>query len=938
MSSEPGSDRAGPVTRRELWLAALCFLLLFAWPLREGLLRGDRVLIAVDTATVQLPWSATESARNPELSDQGVVFYPAYRFVIAGWLEGGPPLWNPYLHAGAPAVGNPQLGVLDPQVGVLALLEAVGGQALADRAFAFLAWSRLVGAGLGAYLLARHLGLGPAAAALTGVSFGGSGFLVLWLNASLGHVAPFLPWILLALEHVRGTRPLRALGSAALLLGLAILGGHPETAFFVGVTAGLWSLSILRQSRRAGWRCLAALALGTLLASASLLPFVEYLRLSGARVAREALASTWPEPLHIGLFLLAFGLVAGWRRAQLTEQGLSPRALLPLLAAGLGLGCVVFASGSLPALALLPDLGGAPGSSPGSWAWGWPGSFIERVSPWLAAPALGLALAGALLPSCEFPRRAWVLALGLGAWLLAVDQPVALGLFRQLPGIGLAETGRCAVVSALMLSLLAGAALERAPRAARLAAGLVLLVQAGALLVPSVQADLVRAPELGPLQTELPIDPPDEVVGYSTRPPAELRVGERVQLAGSVHPGVAAANVRVFAELPGRQLERAVDVTRGGEGQLEFRLQPWRADATELGTWSLRVEILDDAGELLGTRIAAATRITAALHPRPLTLAFALLSLAALCLLPPRRRGWIPCVFVALAAVQVLDFAAGKNPAVPVAEVFPETQTERILARELGTRRYFSDAGVLPPDTGMVRGLRSLGGYDGLDVASFNLLRYAALTPGAQPILDWNPRGVGLDSAAFRLFGVGLLVLAGPLEHPDWELLAAPLGTPAPELAETFLYRARDPLPQAFCVARTLTLDEVVDDPAAFDPSTTAFLDPGTTWTPARALTTSTVQTLDWTNDRIALNASLDGDGLLVLTEQHFPGWHVTVDGQPANLLRTNGIFRGVALTAGSHLVVFEYRPLSFTLGLALSLLAAVLCLSLLLLGSRRLR
>jgi uncharacterized membrane protein YfhO len=39
-------------------------------------------------------------------------------------------------------------------------------------------------------------------------------------------------------------------------------------------------------------------------------------------------------------------------------------------------------------------------------------------------------------------------------------------------------------------------------------------------------------------------------------------------------------------------------------------------------------------------------------------------------------------------------------------------------------------------------------------------------------------------------------------------------------------------------------------------------------------------------------------------------------------LLRADGYFRAVALPAGSHRVVFRYRPLSFYAGAAISLAA----------------
>jgi Bacterial membrane protein YfhO len=76
--------------------------------------------------------------------------------------------------------------------------------------------------------------------------------------------------------------------------------------------------------------------------------------------------------------------------------------------------------------------------------------------------------------------------------------------------------------------------------------------------------------------------------------------------------------------------------------------------------------------------------------------------------------------------------------------------------------------------------------------------------------------------------------------------------------------------------------------------------------------------------ERVVAQVDADAAGLLVLTDLEYPGWRAEVDGRPAAILRADGAFRAVALTAGSHRVAFSYRPLSLFLGGALSALAAV--------------
>jgi hypothetical protein len=74
--------------------------------------------------------------------------------------------------------------------------------------------------------------------------------------------------------------------------------------------------------------------------------------------------------------------------------------------------------------------------------------------------------------------------------------------------------------------------------------------------------------------------------------------------------------------------------------------------------------------------------------------------------------------------------------------------------------------------------------------------------------------------------------------------------------------------------------------------------------------------------ERVAADITTETAGLLVLADLHYPGWTARVDDRPAPLLRADGFFRAVAVPAGAHRVEFRYRPLSFLVGSAVSILA----------------
>ena len=77
--------------------------------------------------------------------------------------------------------------------------------------------------------------------------------------------------------------------------------------------------------------------------------------------------------------------------------------------------------------------------------------------------------------------------------------------------------------------------------------------------------------------------------------------------------------------------------------------------------------------------------------------------------------------------------------------------------------------------------------------------------------------------------------------------------------------------------------------------------------------------------ERVVAEVTANNGGLLVLTDVFYPGWIAEEDGRRLPILRADGFFRAVALPAGTHRVVFRYRPISVAIGGALSALAALI-------------
>lgn len=79
--------------------------------------------------------------------------------------------------------------------------------------------------------------------------------------------------------------------------------------------------------------------------------------------------------------------------------------------------------------------------------------------------------------------------------------------------------------------------------------------------------------------------------------------------------------------------------------------------------------------------------------------------------------------------------------------------------------------------------------------------------------------------------------------------------------------------------------------------------------------------------DRIVFHVDKTRPAVLVVADAWYPGWRAQVDGAPAEVVRVDGLFRGVELGEGEHEVVLEYTPATLRWGFGISAAAAVLVL-----------
>jgi hypothetical protein len=70
----------------------------------------------------------------------------------------------------------------------------------------------------------------------------------------------------------------------------------------------------------------------------------------------------------------------------------------------------------------------------------------------------------------------------------------------------------------------------------------------------------------------------------------------------------------------------------------------------------------------------------------------------------------------------------------------------------------------------------------------------------------------------------------------------------------------------------------------------------------------------------VQIRAKTAQDNLLVISDTDYPGWQARIDGREVPVTRIEGVFKGVKVLAGEHVIHFFYRPKSFWLGLRITL------------------
>jgi hypothetical protein len=323
--------RARPDAASVLALIVLPFLV-FGRALIPG-----RVLSSADVLFTSYPWRGLAPGLRPGndlLTDPAHLFQPWLIYAVSEIWQGRIPLWNPHVFAGSPFFANPQSALLFP-LNWVALIVPV------EWAFALIAILKVAAIGLATYWFLRVRALHPLAALMGAISFMWSGLVIVWLQWSYATTLIFFPMLFASVECLRIRPGRRAIALVALTVALGVWAGYPQGLALALASASAWALWRAHGAAVSFLlRYAAGVALGLLLASIQLLPFIEYARLSAVLATREAWMPTMSVSFRSAINLLVpyyYGSPTGgdyWGEWNFNETavsvGLAPWLLFPL--------------------------------------------------------------------------------------------------------------------------------------------------------------------------------------------------------------------------------------------------------------------------------------------------------------------------------------------------------------------------------------------------------------------------------------------------------------------------------------------------------------------------------------------------------------------------------------------------------------------------------
>ena len=241
-------------------------------------------------------------------------------------------------------------------------------------------------------------------------------------------------------------------------------------------------------------------------------------------------------------------------------------------------------------------------------------------------------------------------------------------------------------------------------------------------------------------------------------------------------------------------------------------------------------------------------------------------------------------------------------------------ETARTMAPDRRDRIELAAIDFHWPNASLVHGLDNTLGYNPLRLGLYSKATGAGDHVALPDQRSFSPLMPGYRSLLADMLGLRFIATGVPVEQIDKRLKPGDLRQIA-RTKDAFVYENPRALPRVLVVtdARKADFDAILKTgawPGDFDPRRTVLLDRDPPPLPTGPLGQNSVAIRDYGTTTVTLAAETARGGYLVLNDVWHHWWQVEIDGQRAELLRANVLFRAVVVPPGKSTVRFVFRPL----------------------------
>lgn len=278
---------------------------------------------------------------------------------------------------------------------------------------------------------------------------------------------------------------------------------------------------------------------------------------------------------------------------------------------------------------------------------------------------------------------------------------------------------------------------------------------------------------------------------------------------------------------------------------------------------------------------------------------------------------------VFIAVVDVMSLNQGRFFVEQADSFAPGNDVARVMAAPEGIRPFYRTVfdQTTSQDFGSLAGVDNVGGMPPLMLIDYERLR--------ETLNEEYRRNIILN--------VDMVVTTGDYSDPAYELVK--------EEDNFRYYRFLHALPRAYLVPNIVEVPDAATAAARlaapdFEYGTTALVvgDTGLASTGELAEGETAVMQ-NRTANNVTLQVTAVQPRFLVYSGTHYPGWQAKIDGEPTEIYKTNVALRGLVVPPGNHTITMSFQPITFYVGVGVSLgTAVILLLWLALMGTNHMR